>query len=83
MLAAFEQHEEHEPCRDCRYTDRFWGAVWFKPREKVEPLTWKDAYKRERKFMKLMKGNTWQFHESPADTLTPGMMENQLEIWKE
>ena len=80
-LEAFEENPDHTPCKKCIGTSKYVGAPWFKYREKVEPLHWKEAYKHERKYMKRMRGITWQFMETSNDSLTPQMINNQLDIW--
>ena len=79
---ALDVFDDHVPCKECIGTPRFRGAPWFKTKEAVEPLDWKAAYNRERKYVKkIIRGSRWQFMDKPADTLTPRMIDNQLEIW--
>ena len=81
---AFEEYgEEHEPCTKCLGKKEFLGAPWFKIREKVDPLTWKEAYNIERKFQKRFRNAGWNFADYPAYTLTCRMIDNQLAIWHE
>jgi len=78
---AFEQYEDHEVCTKCIGKAGFAGAPWFKERAKVEPLTWKEGYKLEKKHRKRMRGSQWKFVDYPGRTLTCSMLDNQLRIW--
>ena len=79
---AFNEYgEEHEPCTRCLGKPEFLGAPWFKKRGKVEPLTWKEAYKSERRYSKRFRRSGWNFADYPSDTLTTRMIDNQLSIW--
>lgn len=80
-LEVFEEYPEHIACKQCIDKYGFVGAPWFEIREKVDPLNWKEGYKLEKKHRKRMRGAKWQFAEYPADTLSPSMMENQLQVW--
>ncbi len=79
---AFEEYgDDHEPCTECIGKIEFRGAPWFKRKEKVDPLNWKEAYKIERKFVRRNRRAGWNFADYPADTLTPRMIDNQLSLW--
>ena len=81
---AFEQYgSDHTPCTKCQGKKEFLGAPWFKVRNKIEPLNWKEAYNIERKFAKRFKSAGWRFKDYTSDTLTPRMIDNQLAIWHE
>ena len=81
---AFEQYgSDHTPCTKCQGKKEFLGAPWFKLRDKIVPLNWKEAYNIERKFQKRFRGAGWNFADYPAYTLSPKMIDNQLAIWHE
>lgn len=79
---AFDMYPEHEVCTRCQGTKEYIGAPWFKVKDKCEPLTWKEGYEIERKFVKSFRGGGWRFAEYPADTLTPSMIEHKLDEWE-
>jgi len=82
LKPIFYEFPGHITCRKCQGEADFIGAAWLKIREKCQPLTWKEGYEAERQFVKRVRGGGWNFAEYPADTLSPRMLEQQLEIWK-
>ena len=82
-LPAFKTYSDHIPCTKCAGTHEYIGAPWFRIKEKCEPLTWKEGYEIERKFVKTYRGGKWRFAEYPADTLTTRMIDNKLDEWQQ
>ena len=81
---AFEEYgDDHCPCVKCMGKREFLGAPWFKLRDKVEPLHWKDAYKQELKYARRFRNSGWMFADYPSHSLTVKMIDNQLTIWHE
>lgn len=78
--AKLVYEDEYEPCnavRDCKWSR---GAPWYTIREEVEPLTWKESYKLNKKFTKKMKRILVSTY--PNSTLSPQMIRDQINIWE-
>lgn len=47
LKEAFEDYTDHIPCYNClrnKKRGKFFGTIWYKKRQPVEPLIWKDVY---------------------------------------
>jgi len=79
---ALKEYTDHVPCTECR-RDRdlvrnYLGGVWYKKREEVDPLTWKDVYKLNKKFNKLL--SNIKLVTYPSDRLTMSGIYSEFEI---
>ena len=48
----FQDNPKYLPCSDCRNSPGFTGAVWYRQRSQVDPLSWQKAYHALEKFQK-------------------------------
>ena len=73
----------YKPCDFCRRDDpKSWrGAVWYKTREPIEPLTWKEAYKEGKSLFRKWGGNI-RISVHPNNTISIDGMRKQLDIWE-
>lgn len=82
LREAFNEYYDHIPCYNCLRTgklNRFKGAIWYKKRDAVEPLTWKDAYKLiQKKYNKLTR--RIKLITYPNGTLTMQKIEAETDI---
>jgi hypothetical protein len=67
-------------CRKERPRD-YAGAVWYRLRKKVMPLTWKEAALSAAKFYKRMRGRDIKLHSSSGD-LSITKIESILDYWE-
>jgi hypothetical protein len=79
---ALKEYPEHEPCIVCK-KDRelqrnYLGNVWYKIKEPVNPLTWKDVYKLNKKFSKIL--NNIKLVTYPSDRLSISNIYAECEI---
>jgi hypothetical protein len=79
---VFKDYQEHEPCTECRrdkdLRGNYSGSIWYKIRNTVNPLTWKDVYKLNKKFSKLL--NNIKLVTYPSDRLTMSGIYAECEI---
>jgi hypothetical protein len=75
---------DHAPCTKCLRKNpwKFPGAVWYRHRGAVDPLTWRQGYKLGRQFKKRYKSKLFLDTYS-NDSLSVGMIRNRLDLWKE
>lgn len=79
MIAYEDNKKEYKPCSNC--VKSFRGAVWFKHRPPVKPLTWKEGYKQARKFMTEYP-NQLRLATFPNETLTMTDIKTLLDTWE-
>jgi len=81
---SFEDATElgYVPCTYClkRNPQKFKGAVWYKIREKVEPLTWREGYRAGLKWMSKFSGSN-DFRVVARPSLRINELISILEIW--
>ncbi len=79
---AFKDNPEHEPCTNCKkdkdLQGNYSGALWYKKKDKVKPLTWKDVYKLNKKFNKLL--NNIKLVTYPSDRLSISSIYSEAQI---
>lgn len=84
-LFAFADAEDHVPCRVCRNArgSKYKGAVWYKQRPAVEPLTWNEAAKAgENMHKRWGKKSRMKLIDFPNETLSVPGIERQLDSWE-
>lgn len=81
-VSIWEDYSEHVPCHNCKRNRNyrsFEGSIWWKERPKVDPLTWKEAYKmlnkKHKHIIKRIKLITY-----PSETLTMSKVNMELGI---
>jgi hypothetical protein len=79
LSKAFTDNPKHKPCSNCK--EQFQGAIWFKIRPAVEPLTWKEGYKEARKFIQDYP-NQFRLATYPNETLTMADIKTLLDTWE-
>ena len=83
---SFEEAEEigYVPCSGCSKYDpkEYVGAHWFEKRESVNPLTYNEANKIQRKMKKPFRGKKFKMSFYPNDTGNVRDMEMELDEWE-
>lgn len=79
-VQQFKDNPEYEPCTSCRWERRsnFKGAVWYVHREAVEPLSWKEAYRKGHAWNKRY-GKRFRLFTYPNRGLTVSMIARKLD----
>lgn len=79
---AFKEYPEHIPCTVCKkdkdLVKQFFGSIWYTKREPVKPLTWKDVYRLNKKFSKIL--NNIRLVTYPSDRLSMSNIYSECEI---
>jgi len=78
LVEAYENNPDYQPCSNC---DKLKGCVWFEKREPVEPLTWREAYKKFKDFSKKHRSR-FKLCTYPNSTLTVREIERLLREWE-
>jgi len=80
LIEAFEDNLEHCPCYNCkrRKNGKFKGAIWYKKRNPVSPLTWKDCYHVTNKHKNVLKNMKMITYSSGA--LNVSKLNGELDI---
>lgn len=81
FLAKYDMFKEHQPCKECIGTIKYKGSVWFEKKQKTDPLTWKEGFKIQEKYLKRVRRSQWKFSEHENDSLNCRMIENKLQVW--
>jgi len=76
--------DDYKPCSYCAKHDRprFRGAMWYRRRDPVTPLTWREGLKIGQRFMKRLKGRQFKLVTTPNSTLTVQDIEAHLDAWE-
>jgi len=83
--ATFEDTpKEYKPCSYCqkRYPHIFKGAVWYRLREKVDPLTWREAYQQAKRFKKKLRGKNLKLSSHSNSTVNIQDIKTILNSWE-
>lgn len=83
---AWRHNPEYAPCRICYRNNpvRFRGAIWYRERPPVRPLTWKEAIDTKERFFKMIGGpaeNRSRLAVYPPDSLSIREVKRQLDEW--
>jgi hypothetical protein len=78
LMNAYKEYPDYKPCHNCT---RGKGAVWIEPRHEVEPLTWKEAYKKARSWRRRHQ-KRFKLCTYPNETLTVSEMKSKLDMWE-
>lgn len=82
----------YNPCTFChknkiRDTERnrsmFRGTVWYEMRDTGKPLTWREALRGGKQYMKRLRGKFNKLLCRPTGTLTVADIETQLKLWED
>lgn len=78
LVEAYDKNKDHQPCHNC-HNNR--GVVWLVKRKPVEPLNWKDAW---RKIQEWRTKHRKQFRlvTYPNETLTVAEIKTLLDTWE-
>lgn len=81
---SFDEAEDYDPCTECRKDNpkQFRGAVWYKKRSRVDPLTWRGANKQMDKQKRRMGNKKFKLSTHPNSTINVRGIINQLDIWE-
>ncbi len=74
----------YSPCTACHKAKdpSYKGAVWYQQRDRVDPLTWREARKSLELYNKRTKGAPFKLAFYPADTINMKGIEQVLGIWE-
>jgi hypothetical protein len=78
LIKLFNENPTYEPCRDC---PMFTGAIWVTRRASVQPLTWKEAYKKAQQWQKKHTKH-YKLCTYDNETLTVSEIKSLLTIWE-
>ena len=78
LKTAFKANPDYAPCRNCK---NMRGAIWLQKRGVVSPLTWKEAYKKVRKF-RAKHHNKLRLSTYPNETLSVHEINILLTLWE-
>jgi hypothetical protein len=80
-LEAFYDNPKYKPCHHCSVygINDFNGAIWYKERDPIHPLKYKEAVKATGKFLKKYKRNIYTSCHASGE-LRPKDIENELNI---
>ena len=75
---------KYKPCTHCEkhHPHKFKGAVWYKERPPVDPLTWREGLDKGERFMSRVKGVDYKLIAYPNSTVNVDDLEAQLDIWE-
>jgi len=80
LQKAFKEFPDHIPCYECDKNGKYFkGAMWFRQREEVDPLTWKEAYEAMHRLGKRTK-RQFKLYCYPNDTLRVRDIEAELDV---
>lgn len=78
FMQYVEDNPDHEPCKRCfkKNVYKFTGSIWYQLKEKVKPLSWKEAFKitQKNRFIKNIRLATF-----PNDTVSVSMIDKELQ----
>jgi hypothetical protein len=72
----------HEPCTECINDVYFKGSVWYRTITIEKPLTWRESWKINNRFLGRIKGRDFRLHVSPSDQLTVADIKGILDNWE-
>ncbi len=78
LIEAKNIHSNYVPCRNCKEMK---GAVWIKWEDEVEPLTWKEAYKKAKQWQKR-HNKKFKLATYANETLSISEIKTLLDIWE-
>ena len=75
----------HKVCvdRECIAERKFEGSIWWKFREALEPLQWREAYKHTAKWRKLHRAKGFKLASYPNSSCNVKGLETQLDLWEQ
>ena len=87
VSGEFEDNLDHKPCSYCakdkKLNKKFKGAIWWKIREAVEPLDWREAIKSGEEFVtKAMQNKQLRLSCHPNTSINIKGIEGILDNWE-
>jgi len=75
----------YTPCSVCaaRGRDTFAGAVFYRLRKQVDPLTWREGLRNARKFLTRFRGRDFKLECYPNASVNVKDIRDQLDIWED
>lgn len=71
-----------KPCPRCEGCKRRVGSIWWNERKDLDPLTWRQALKNGRRFMKAVGGERLRLSSHPTDSLTVEAIDSKIDYWE-
>ena len=78
-----EELDWYEPCSECKKCKDCIGTSFFKTEHIKEPLDWRTALKKSRRFMQLLRGARFKLDTYSNSTLTFKTIRQKLKQWDE
>lgn len=74
---------KHNVIDEHRNRPMFKGTVWYEERDTGKPLTWREALRAGKQYMKRLRGKDHLLSCHPTNTLTVTDIETQLQLWED
>ncbi len=75
-------HRGHVPCYECAKEHFFKGSIWYKKIVVEKPLTWRESWKINNRFLGRIKGRDFRLHVSPSDQISVSGIKGVLDNWE-
>lgn len=83
LIHAFRAGERWTPCSRCKGCKKWKPSIWYKIRPAIRPLTWREALRAGRRFVRSVGGERrLRMSSWPTETLTTDMIESRLDAWE-
>lgn len=74
--------KEHIPCIDCADERFFKGSIWYKRVNIEKPLTWRESWKINNRFLERIRGRDFRLSVSPSDQISVTGIKGILDSWE-
>ena len=78
----FLQERRHKPCCDCAKEPWFVPSLWYEAIPKVNPITWRDAWRAGNKLLCRIKGRGFRLSCYASETLNVAKIKASLDEWE-
>lgn len=84
VQAAYQSgtRKEHVPCSECAKEHFFKGSIWYKKIVVEKPLTWRESWKINNRFLGRIKGRDFRLHVSPSNQISVSGIKGVLDNWE-
>jgi len=85
VISFEDASSKYKPCTYCHEHNlqKYKGAVWYKLRKPVTPLSWREGLRVGRRFMKRLRGATFEVESFPSREVNVRGLDNHLDIWED
>jgi len=83
-VVPYEEAVDYVPCTEClkKNPKYYEGAVWHMIRPEVEPLTWREAYKKGQEYNKRVRAKAFKLATFPNDSISVSGICRVLDSWE-